>query len=386
MTSQLYQTSFYALFFAVLLCNVGGFQYSATRENRVKHSKMSKHFAVKGEVYDSSSTLEDIKNDVEKYIAVRNAAIAAEANSTSSFDYENFVNPLEMFKPTGWYKDEVTLELQSRSDKTIPKVLHPLAFAELQRFGFDNLSTPIMSLGGPHEVGSKLGVIWVEPVVEKTIYDEEKKIAMTTTYLLDTRGSLKLGGASNEMIETAAAELDLNALKKVIKQREDGSLYDTEASRRADSFERDADGQIDYTASKAPLKKKSSYVLTESKTPKSERFSLNGGQRFYMSVTCLTAAFAHGRATQELLLSGTNSFGLDLSALPKFVALSTVISNVLILLAIASSSYSFKTAGLKNRNALVWTVKGLLGGPTTARQLRDLETLEKLEETNTNSK
>ena len=352
----------------------------------MKLSKMSNHFAVKGEVYDSSSTLGDIKNDVEKYIAVRNAAIAAEVNSTSSFDYESFVNPLEMFKPTGWYKDEVTLELQSRSDKTIPKVLHPLAFAELQRFGFDNLSTPIMSLGGPHEVGSKLGVIWVEPVIEKTIYDEEKKIAMTTTYLLDTRGSLKLGGASDEMIETAAAELDLNALKKVIKQREDGSLYGTEASRRADSFERDADGQIDYTASKAPLKKKSSYVLTESKTPKSERFSLNGGQRFYMSVTCLTAAFAHGRATQELLISGTNSFGLDLSALPKFVALSTVISNVLILLAIASSSYSFKTAGLKNRNALVWTVKGLLGGPTTARQLRDLEILEKLEETNTNSK
>jgi hypothetical protein len=386
MTSQLYQTSFYALFFAVLLCNVGGFQYSVMRENRVKLSKMSNHFAVKSEVYDSSSTLEDIKNDVEKYIAVRNAAIAAEVNATSSFDYENFVNPLEMFKPTGWYKDEVTLELQSRSDKTIPKVLHPLAFAELQRFGFDNLSTPIMSLGGPHEVGSKLGVIWVEPVVEKTIYDEEKKIAMTTTYLLDTRGSLKLGGASNEMIETAAAELDLNALKKVIKQREDGSLFGTEASRVADSFERDADGQIDYTASKAPLKKKSSYVLTESKTPKSERFSLNGGQRFYMSVTCLTAAFAHGRATQELLISGTNSFGLDLSTLPKFVALSTVISNVLILLAIASSSYSFKTAGLKNRNALVWTVKGLLGGPTTARQLRDLEILEKLEETNTNPK
>lgn len=348
----------------------------------MKLSKISNHFAVKSEVYDSSSTLEDIKNDVEKYIAVRNAAIAAEVNATSSFDYQNFVNPLEMFKPTGWYKDEVTLELQSRSDKTIPKVLHPLAFAELQRFGFDNLSTPIMSLGGPHEVGSKLGVIWVEPLVEKTIYAEEKKIE----YLLDTRGSLKLGGVLNEMIETAAAELDLNALKKVIKQREDGGLYGTEARRRADSFERDADGQIDYTASKAPLKKKSNYVLTESKTPKSERFSLNGGQRFYMSVTCLTAAFAHGRATQELLLSETNSFGLDLSAFPKFVALSTVISNVLILLAIASSSYSFKTAGLKNRNALVWTVKGLLGGPTTARQLRDLEILEKHEETNTDSK
>ena len=46
MTSQLYQTSFYALFFAVLLCNVGGFQYSVTRENRVKLSKMSNHFYV----------------------------------------------------------------------------------------------------------------------------------------------------------------------------------------------------------------------------------------------------------------------------------------------------------------------------------------------------
>ena len=376
MTSQLFQTSFYALFFAALLSNISGFQYSFKSAKRLQSSTPSNYFAAKNEVYDSSSTLEDIKDDVEKYIAMRTAAIAGEANTTSSNDYEKFVNPLEMFKPTGWYKDEVTLELRSRSDKRIPKVAHPLAFAELQRFGFDNLSTPIMSLGGPHEVGSKLGVVWVEPIIEKEIYDDEKKIAITTTYLLDTRGSLKLGGASDEILESAAAELDLNALKKVIKQREDGSLFGSDSSRKSDSFERDADGQIDYTVSKATLKKKSAYVLTESKTPKSERFSLDGGQRFYMSVTCLTAAFAHGRATQELLISGTNSFGLDLSSLPRIVEFSTVVSNVLIIFAIVSSSYSFKTAGLKNRNPLVWTVKGLLGGPLSARQLRDLETLE----------
>ena len=321
------------------------------------------------------NTLESIKSDVEKYMSLRNAVIADDGNSTSSNGYEKYTNPLEMFKPTGWYKDEVTLELASRSDKTIPKVAHPLAFAELQRFGYDNLSIPIMLLGGPHEVGVKLGLNWVEPVVEKVIYDEEKKIAITTTYLFDTRGSLKLGGVQDELMESSAAELDLSALKKAIQTRTDLDSANGGRGSNRDLYKRDADGEINYKETVDPLRAKSTYVLTESKIPRSERFSLNGLQRLYMVSVALSSALAHGRASQELLLSNSNLFHLDLSSLSSVVDVATIVSNVLVVFAIVSSSYSFKLAGLKFRNPVVWTVKGLLGGPLTALQLRDLESL-----------
>jgi hypothetical protein len=358
---------------ATIINIVGGFLNTPTTSKLLRVRHYSPHYSSSG--YDSECTIEDIRADVEKYISLRNAAISDQANGTLSGDYEKFENPLEMFKPTGWYKDEITLELATRSDKRIPKVLHPLAFAELQRFGFDNLSNPIMLLGGPHEVGIKLNLGWVEPLTEKTVYSEEEKVLISTTYLFDNRGSLKLGGAQEDSMESSAAELDLDALKRAIKVKEDLSSNVSNQDRNADLYKRDADGQINYKESKAPLKKQSSYVLTESKVPKSERFSLDGAQRAYMVFTCFSTALAHGRASQELLLSGTNSFGLDLSSLSDVVTVASIISNALIIFAVVSSSFSFKTARLKNRNPVVWAFKGLLGGPLTALQLRDLDVL-----------
>jgi hypothetical protein len=358
---------------ATIINIVSGFLNSPTSFKLLRVRYYSPHYSSSG--YDSECTIEDIRADVEKYISLRNAAIPDQVNGTLSGDYEKFENPLEMFKPTGWYKDEITLELATRSDKRIPKVSHPLAFAELQRFGFDNLSNPIMLLGGPHEVGIKLNLGWVEPLIEKTVYSEEEKVLISTTYLFDNRGRLKLGGAQDESMESSAAQLDLGALKRAIKIKDDLSSNVSNQDRNADLFKRDADGQINYKESKAPLKKESSYVLTESKVPKSERFSLGGAQRAYMVFTCFSTALAHGRASQELLLSDSNSFGLNLSSLSDLVTVATIISNALIIFAVVSSSFSFKTARLKNRNPVVWALKGLLGGPLTALQLRDLDVL-----------
>ena len=340
-----------------------------------RSTRLSSQINMALKAYDTSSTLDDIKDDVERYILTRNAATDAESLSTiTSKDYEKFENPLEMFKPTGWYKDEVTIELATRSDRTIPKITHPLAFAELQRYGFQNLSIPIMSLGGPHEVGIRLQLGWVEPIVEKEIYDDEKKILITTTYLMDTRGSLVLGGAMNDMMEAGASELDLNALKEAIQTKKDLEIPDN--GKLGDLFKRDADGQINYRQSNNPMKKKSSYVITETKIPKSERFTLSGTQRFYFVLSSFSTAFAHGRASQELLISGPKLLGLDASTFSISIEIADIISNILIIFAVVSCSYSFKTAGLKNRNRLVWSVKGLLGGPLSAIQLRDLDDLE----------
>lgn len=376
MTVRYQHFNFLEGFFLILFIRtVGGYvSTSAIRSQPVVRDSLSL-LAVKG--YDSSSSLVDIKSDVERYILTRNNAINEEGKETSSTieskDYEKFENPLEMFKPTGWFKDEVTLELATRSDRRIPKITHPLAFAELQRFGFENLSIPIMSLGGPHEVGIKLGLGWVEPIIEKTVYDEEKKILITTEYLMDTTGRLVLGGAQNDMMESSAAELDLGALKEAIKIKEQSMMSDN--GMTGDLFKRDADGQINYKQSKNPLKKKSTYVIPVSKTPKSERFSLSGSQRSYFVLSSVSTALAHGRASQDLLTLGPKIFHIDPSLLSTGIEVANILSNILIIFAVVSCSYSYKMAGLKKRNPVVWSVKGLIGGPLSAIQLRDLDEL-----------
>lgn len=88
-------------------------------------------------------SIEDIRNDVENYIKLRNVAIDNDnlrnknitSNTISSKDYVKYDSPLEMFRARGWYRNEPRLELLSRSDKTIPIYSHPLAFAELEKYG-----------------------------------------------------------------------------------------------------------------------------------------------------------------------------------------------------------------------------------------------------------
>jgi hypothetical protein len=323
--------------------------------------------------YDSSSTIEDIRNEVEDYISIRNAAIVEEfgnlTNGTTSADYVPIRSPLEMFRARGWYRDEKRLDFERRSDKRIPKVAHPLAFAELQRFGYDNLYTPIMMLGGPHEVGVKLGLGWTEPVEEEIFYTEEQKIAMTTTYGLDTRGELKLGLSMNMQLEEAA-ELDMSALKNAIKMRE----MQVSGKKIGDLYKRDSEGNINYEPIN-PIKVIKKYVNNEVKVDRSEKFTLDSSQRAFMVLIGVTTALGHGRASHDLVTSTSKMLIEYQSLISGAVDVASILSNLIIIIAIGSSGYSIKLANEKKRNPYVWGFKSLLGGPLSVKQLQNLDNL-----------
>jgi len=368
-----YSTCYLSLLFFICLVQPTCGYISTRSIYKLELSRSLINYASVGD-YDSSSTIEDIRNEVDDYISIRNAAIVEEfgypTNGTVSADYVPIRSPLEMFRARGWYRDEKRLDFEKRSDKRIPKVAHPLAFAELQRFGYDNLYNPIMILGGPHEVGVKLGLGWTEPVEEEIFYTEAEKIAMTTTYGLDTKGELKLGGAMNSQLEEAA-ELDMSALKKAIQLRE----MVEPGQKKGDLYKRDAEGNSIFSEPLTPIKKTKKYVSNEIKVDRTEKFTLDTTQRAFMVLTGVTTTLGHGRASHDLLTS-TSRILIDYqSLLSGAVEVANILSNLIIIIAVVSGGYSIKLANEKKRNPVVWGFKSLLGGPLSVKQLQNLDNL-----------
>jgi hypothetical protein len=133
-------------------------------------------------------------------------------------------NGLEMLQPSGFFRDETPAQARIREEKKrgpmarferivagdsrIPKQPHPFSFIELERHGFSDLISPIVELGGPHEVGRMVGLDWIEPEEEEYQVDESKRPTRIESYGLNIRGSLALGASFEDKME-AAEQLNL---------------------------------------------------------------------------------------------------------------------------------------------------------------------------------
>jgi hypothetical protein len=100
--------------------------------------------------------------------------------------------------------------------------------------------------------------------------------------------------------------------------------------------------------------------------------SLGAAQRLHSIVTAVLASAALGRSTpafvEQILHSGPSDH------LPLLDAL-RIPAAALLLASAGSAAYCASQAPEKRRNPVVWAVRGLLGGPASARQLRDLPPL-----------
>jgi hypothetical protein len=278
-------------------------------------------------------------------------------------------NPLAMFQPSGWFRDEFAAELSKRSDKTIPDRPHPLSFVELRKYGFENLSDAIIALGGPHEVGKLVGIEWTVPEMDKEEWDESLRPVREELFTLDMRGSLFLGSALEDKL-SSAAEIDLEAVKESLKKNDEDNATLTQAYGRGSSgMFVDEDGEIDYKKAKPFIKKKKIFK-DEPEVPRSERFSLTQLQRLYFVSLCVSSALAYGRASGDL--ASTKYLGETGEAI---VSAASAGSVFLISAALLSVGLSVVSAKEKNRNPLVWGAKGLFGGPLTVLQLKGLENL-----------
>ena len=177
-----------------------------------------------------SASIEDYRRRIDEYLSARTrmklspiteSALKRAAGGESS--------GLDMLQPSGFYRDETPEKARFREEKRrgpmarferivaadarIPKQPHPLSFIELERHGFSDLISPIVDLGGPHEVGRMIGLNWIEPEEEEYEVDESKRPKRVESYPFDMKGSLALGGAFEEKMEAAErlnlAEVDI---------------------------------------------------------------------------------------------------------------------------------------------------------------------------------
>ena len=54
-----------------------------------------------------------------------------------------------------------------KGDDRMPISPHPLSYSELERHGFEDLVLPTVEYGGPHRVGTLVGIEWADPREEK---------------------------------------------------------------------------------------------------------------------------------------------------------------------------------------------------------------------------
>jgi hypothetical protein len=292
-------------------------------------------------------SIEDIRDDLNLYLKEKERLKLPPLE----IDDSNEPSPLEMFRPSGWYRDEAEVDLKKRADQRIPKYLHPLSYIELERHGFKKLVNAVMELGGPHEVGKMINLDWNEPI-ESFISDESKRPKREISYSLDVKGSLLLGGALDEKL-SAAENMDLTKLKRSIDSK--NTFGASEGNNRYNGE--------DYLEWRKNVKRKAVIIK-----PLEEKFSMSYQQRLFFVLMLFTTASAYGHATADIIaLDKWGSFG------PTFKEISQLLSTILCASSIFSAIASVIKGKEKNRNPVIWAVKGFLGGPISYAELSSLD-------------
>jgi hypothetical protein len=104
-----------------------------------------------------------------------------------------------------------------------------------------------------------------------------------------------------------------------------------------------------------------------------ESLDLNMLQQAYSVFTAVLIAMSFGKATPTFLtmlgIDGTSHHIIELLDVLKVPSIGLSAASV------ASSVLSSKQATEKKRDTLIWTLKGLLGGPFTVQSIRELPQL-----------
>jgi hypothetical protein len=105
-----------------------------------------------------------------------------------------------------------------------------------------------------------------------------------------------------------------------------------------------------------------------------ESLDLNFQQRVFSIFSALLVSTAFGRSTPIFLSQYLGDSTAKLSVLSFLSALQAP-AGAFVLASIGSSIFCVVSSKSKNRSAIVWFIKGLLGGPLTVGQLRELDSL-----------
>lgn len=275
----------------------------------------------------------------------------------------------DMVKPSGWYKDNVALDLESRMDGRIPLAAHPFSYIELQKYGYETLYDDIVTLGGPHAVAKMIGFDW-QPPEEPSEWTEDMRPVVDESYGLYSRGELVLGGGLDDRLE-AAANIDVAAIKAKIAEKQSQVIEDEDISMEVS---RDNQKDIDYTNIKKTRKSKPLKVrkLSPEELAQIESFTLRTPERLYSVFVLAIIAGANGRATTEFLSRMTAD-----DSLLMIRDISQYVSFGLAGISVGFAVACVKKAESMNRSQWIWALTGLIGGPVALNRLSQMTVRDK---------
>jgi hypothetical protein len=274
---------------------------------------------------------------------------------------------------------------------------NPFDYDELTRYGYGHLVTPIMNAGGRLAMYRLLGMDPPPPPSssrKKKTFDAPKLVIDKTGATDQARYSgLKLGQVLDDSLQAAALESVQAKIKKgeALRQKLQEELYVPPFADQRNIGPRQTP---DWTPELLDeMGKKQGRVEAWARRAKAgafvndpqETYDLSLQQRVFSLVTALTVATAFGKSTSPFLTTTTHlllpSDDGDDALLHSLLQVLQAPAAGLLAAAVGSMVYCVLDAHQKNRNPVVWAVKGMLGGPVSVRLLRELPPLLTNEET-----
>jgi hypothetical protein len=275
---------------------------------------------------------------------------------------------------------------------TVDEVPNMFDYSELQRYGFGHLATPIMQSGGRLAMYDLMGL---ERPPTSSSPSSKAPSSSSEPLVIDRTGrndagrykGLKLGILLDDNLQAQAvrdAERRAQLGEVVGRPRLVEEDYERPFADLASQKRNRGGGDRGYwTAEKLDeYGKMRGRVISEARRADADKIvpdrmevleNLDLSQRLYAICTALLVSVAFGRSTPVFFAqilhyagSSTDIPILDVAKVP---------AAALVLASVGASAYCAIQAPQKRRNSLVWSIKGLLGGPVSIRQLRDLPSL-----------
>ena len=172
---------------------------------------------------------------------------------------------------------------------------------------------------------------------------------------MDIKGSLMLGGALDDSLDSAASNLDLVQLKQTAEENKALRM------EREKERERMALQGEDYASASRTLSRK---VKIERQNRDEDRFTLTVPQRFFFLLLAASFSLSFGRSSNDLIAHYSADF-------ESAVSMARLVFTAGIVSAIGSGvACSAMRSGSSSGSKLIWGLRGLLGGPLVLAELR----------------
>jgi len=291
----------------------------------------------------------------------------------------------EVGKVIGGTRGNAVLEYVSGSPNK-PKIQESAPdifdYDELIKYGYGNLATPIMNNGGRRAMYSLMGL--PEPVSPNRVVKTKSAPKLVIDRTGETDAARYKGLKMTQVLDDDAMG---KALEEVAKKKREGQslrkkLVEEEyvmpyadnknkgprqtplwTPEKLDEAGKRA-GQAQAWARKARM--------GELKKDPFEALAVEGELRYYSIIVAITVAVAYGNATPRALtmigLGSADGTLMEFAKIPAFALLAAGLGSGLV--------NAIVFAPPKRRNSFVWGIKGLMGGPLAVGQLRELEKLK----------